>query len=92
MSEQPAWRETPFGRVVRYLGERPHFPMKHERWAVAIGVTEAWEDDAKDGTTAIHVLSRTTPRHDRVIVPHCSRGLRPCWCWPDEEHFKIEQA
>lgn len=90
--EKPPWRESPFGRVVRFLGERPKPPYpKHERCSVGIGVLEEWDTELEPGVTRLQVFSRVQEKHGLVIVPHCYRGIRPCWCWPDEvEGYKVQ--
>lgn len=88
----PPWRESPFGRVVRFLGERPKPPYpKHERCSVGIGISEEWDTELEPGVTRLQVFSRVQEKHGLVIVPHCYRGIRPCWCWPDEVNgYKLE--
>lgn len=92
MSEKP-WRETPWGRIVRWIPPEPKYgATKASKAMIAIGVTnpEYESDIAKDGATRLHVIDRLTGSTSSVITRHCSSNTRPCWCWPDEERSYVD--
>jgi hypothetical protein len=76
---------SPFGRMVRFIPPRKP-GIVSQRVYVAIGVTEAWEDEwRKNNATRLQTFDRMgSGSHLNGPVPHCERGMRPCWCWPHE--------